>query len=117
MGTERELATWLVSCRREIERRMVETLGPAAPAAAEPEAEALRRFRSYAASALLRGDAAGEPALDGVRPNERRMGALLTALERDNPHVRSVMLNALRNVQPSHLLDPAVCRVDRASGA
>lgn len=46
---------------------------------------------------------------DGLR--RERMGALLTELERDNPHVRSVMLNALRNVQPSHLLDPAVQRL------
>jgi tRNA 2-thiocytidine biosynthesis protein TtcA len=39
------------------------------------------------------------------------MAALLDELSRDNPHVRQVMLNALRNVQPSHLLDPAVYRV------
>jgi tRNA 2-thiocytidine biosynthesis protein TtcA len=45
---------------------------------------------------------------DGLR--REKMGALLTELERDNPNVRSVMLNALRNVQPSHLLDPAVHR-------
>lgn len=46
---------------------------------------------------------------DGLR--REKMGALLTELERDNPNVRSVMLNALRNVQPSHLLDPAVRRL------
>ncbi len=45
---------------------------------------------------------------DGLR--RVQMGQLLTQLERDNPHVRQVMLNALRNVQPSHLLDPAVTR-------
>jgi tRNA 2-thiocytidine biosynthesis protein TtcA len=45
---------------------------------------------------------------EGLR--REKMGALLTELEQDNPHVRSVMLNALRNVQPSHLLDPAVQR-------
>ena len=45
---------------------------------------------------------------DGL--HREKMTALLDALERDHPHVRSVMLNALRNVQPSHLLDPAVKR-------
>lgn len=50
---------------------------------------------------------------DGLR--RERMGALLDELERDNPHVRQVMLNALRNVQPSHLLDPAVRRVSAGS--
>lgn len=40
----------------------------------------------------------------------QKMEALLSELAGDNPHVRSVMLNALRNVQPSHLLDPAVKR-------
>jgi tRNA 2-thiocytidine biosynthesis protein TtcA len=43
-----------------------------------------------------------------------RMTALLDELERDNPNVRAVMLNALRNVQPSHLLDPAVHRDEPA---
>ena len=33
------------------------------------------------------------------------MGALLDRLEMDHPHVKSVMLNALRNVRPTHLLD------------
>ena len=38
------------------------------------------------------------------------MTALLATLERDNPHVRSIMLNALRNVRPTHLLDRDVAR-------
>ncbi|MFT3693303.1 MAG: tRNA 2-thiocytidine(32) synthetase TtcA [Kofleriaceae bacterium] len=33
------------------------------------------------------------------------MTALLAQLEQSNPHVRSVMANALRNVRPTHLLD------------
>jgi tRNA 2-thiocytidine biosynthesis protein TtcA len=38
------------------------------------------------------------------------MSELLAQLERDNPHVRSIMLNALRNVRPTHLLDRDVGR-------
>jgi len=36
------------------------------------------------------------------------MTELLAQLEKDNPHVRNIMLNALRNVRPSHLLDREV---------
>lgn len=46
---------------------------------------------------------------DGLR--RQKMGQLLDQLEDDSPHVRSVMLNALRNVRPSHLLDPTVRRI------
>jgi tRNA 2-thiocytidine biosynthesis protein TtcA len=45
---------------------------------------------------------------DGLKRDA--MTELLAQLERDNPNVRSVMLNALRNVRPSHLLDPDVAR-------
>jgi tRNA 2-thiocytidine biosynthesis protein TtcA len=38
------------------------------------------------------------------------MTRLLGDLERDHPHVRAVMLNALRNVRPTHLLDRDVAR-------
>ena len=38
------------------------------------------------------------------------MSELLAKLEQDNPHVRSIMLNALRNVRPTHLLDRDVQR-------
>lgn len=43
---------------------------------------------------------------DGLR--RVAMGRMLETLEQEHPHVRSVMLNAIRNVQPSHLLDPSV---------
>src|SRR6185436_11243989 len=45
---------------------------------------------------------------EGLKRNA--MTALLAQLERDNPHVRSIMLNALRNVRPTHLLDRDVAR-------
>lgn len=35
----------------------------------------------------------------------KRMKALLTSLEQENPHVKRSMLRALANVQPRHLLD------------
>jgi tRNA 2-thiocytidine biosynthesis protein TtcA len=52
---------------------------------------------------------------DGLRRDA--MTAMLADLERDHPHVRSVMLNALRNIRPSHLLDRDVAKVwaERAS--
>ncbi len=43
---------------------------------------------------------------DGLRRDA--MTRLLTQLEQDNPHVRSVMWNALRNIRPTHLLDREV---------
>jgi tRNA 2-thiocytidine biosynthesis protein TtcA len=49
---------------------------------------------------------------DGLQRDE--MAKLLDALEKKHPHVRQVMLNALRNVQPSHLLDPHVHRTTDA---
>lgn len=51
---------------------------------------------------------------DGLKRDA--MTALLAQLEQTNPHVRSVMLNALRNVRPTHLLDRDVARAwaDRA---
>lgn len=49
---------------------------------------------------------------DGLKRVE--MERLLAELERSNPHVRQVMLNALRNVQPSHLLDRSVWRDESA---
>ncbi len=73
-----QLASWLVARRGEIDRALAERLGPAAPRAGADETEVLRRFRSYAALALQRGVAA-QPALDGLRANEKRVSALLEA--------------------------------------
>jgi len=51
--------------------------------------------------------------LCGAQTGLRReaMATLLDTLERESPDVRAVMLNALRNVRPTHLLDPTVARV------
>ncbi|HUQ05073.1 MAG TPA: tRNA 2-thiocytidine(32) synthetase TtcA [Kofleriaceae bacterium] len=38
------------------------------------------------------------------------MTKLLADLERDNPHLRSIMLSAISNVRPTHLLDRDVAR-------
>lgn len=72
------LARWLLSQRQAIEARLGEQLGPAAPRASGPEAETLRRFRTFASTALLRGESP-PPALDGLRPDERRVMSLLSA--------------------------------------
>ncbi len=45
---------------------------------------------------------------DGLKRDA--MTALIADLERSNPHVRAIMLNALRNVRPTHLLDRDVAR-------
>ncbi len=74
----RDLAAWLISQRSEIESAMNRRLGPAAPGVSSPEAEALRRFRSFTSSALTRGTLV-PPALDGLRVNQRRTEALLLA--------------------------------------
>ncbi|MEZ4227244.1 MAG: tRNA 2-thiocytidine(32) synthetase TtcA [Polyangiaceae bacterium] len=44
------------------------------------------------------------------------MAELLTTLEAKHPNLRSVMLNALGNVSPSHLLDPELARMWRQHG-
>jgi PAS domain S-box-containing protein len=73
-----QLASWLVARRAQIDSTVNARLGAAAPRAGAEETEVLRRFRSFASSALLRGDNA-QPALDGIRCNERRVQALLVA--------------------------------------
>jgi len=45
---------------------------------------------------------------DGLKRDA--MTTLLADLEKSNPHVRSIMLNALRNVRPTHLLDRDVAK-------
>jgi len=45
---------------------------------------------------------------DGLKRDA--MTALIAQLEKDNPHIRSIMANALRNVRPTHLLDRDVQR-------
>jgi len=45
---------------------------------------------------------------DGLKRDA--MTALLAQLEQTNPHVRSIMANALKNVRPTHLLDRDVAR-------
>ena len=77
MSENQELARWLLGHRTQIEEQLIVRMGPAAPRAAGPEAETLRRFRTFTVTALMRGEAA-DPVLDGLRPNERRVVALLT---------------------------------------
>ncbi len=57
--------------------------------------------------------------LCGSQPGHARdqMGALLSQLEATAPNVRQVMLNALRNVRPTHLLDRDVARAWRERAA
>ena len=45
---------------------------------------------------------------DGLKRDA--MTRLLEQLEAENPHVRSIMANALRNVRPTHLLDRDLAR-------
>ena len=71
MMGNREIASWLVASRPQIEAAMNGKLGPAAPSAASPETEALRRFRTFSATALMRGEVP-PPNLDGLRVNQRR---------------------------------------------
>jgi PAS domain S-box-containing protein len=73
-----ELASFLIARRASIEMALAQRLGPAAPGPGSPESEVLRRFRSFASAALMRG-CADAPALDGLRSSERRAFALLDA--------------------------------------
>jgi PAS domain-containing protein len=100
MKPNRPLASWLVAHRREIEAAMNARLGPAAPGAGSPESEALRRFRSFLASALARGQAPA-PALDGLRLNERRVMALIEAwITAADERCESSIVGLRREVDP-----------------
>jgi PAS domain-containing protein len=59
-------ASWIVVRRAEIDLALATRRRGDLPGPGTPASEALRRFRSFAASALRRGDA-GAPALDGLR--------------------------------------------------
>lgn len=89
------LAAWLVAHRAEIEQTLESRLGPAAPRPGADETEVLRRFRSYASLALHRGSI-GQPALDGLRVNERRVAALLGAWSDAASEVAGPAGNGLR---------------------
>lgn len=66
MQASLEWASFLVTRRAAIERVLATRLGERFPRASAPEAEALRRFRSFASARLRRAGACG-PALDGLR--------------------------------------------------
>jgi PAS domain S-box-containing protein len=97
-----EIASWLIARRLQIEKTMAVRLGPATPAPGAVETEVLRRFRSWAAASLRRGSS-GEPALDGLRVNDRRAGALLAAWCEAAAEVGGADAQSVRNA-----LDPLV---------
>jgi PAS domain S-box-containing protein len=72
---EPALAQWLVAERVAIERESARAAGALDPASAE--AEALRRFRSFALLALARG--AAQPSLEGLRVSLRRSASAIDA--------------------------------------
>lgn len=47
--------------------------------------------------------------------NRRRMKALLDELEREDPRLKHVMLGALKNVRPTHLMDRTIARIEKPS--
>jgi tRNA 2-thiocytidine biosynthesis protein TtcA len=66
----------------------------------------IRRFATLASFPILPCN------LCGAQPHMQRraVGDLLDQLERDNPGTKTVMLAALQNVRPSHLLDRRLWR-------
>lgn len=73
-----DLATWLVRRRREIDQALARAGEVPIPSAGSTELEALRRFRSFAASCLLRGERPA-PSLDGLKLDDERLAELLRA--------------------------------------
>ncbi len=71
-----EWATFLVVRRTAIDQQLALRRGAAMPGPGAPETEALRRFRSFAASSLRRGDAFA-PALDGLRVDATAVARLV----------------------------------------
>ena len=121
MGVQRELATWLVRKRSAVEAELRARLGGRLPAAAAPETEALRRFRSFVTLALGSGGEA-TPALDGLRVHEARVGPLIEGWVEaasavagpDGPRVREELLPLVDRFR-AELRQAAPSR--RASGA
>ena len=72
------LATWLLRRRREVDQTLASQGRVETPKASSVEAEALRRFRSFAASCLLRGERPA-PSLDGLKLDDERLTPLLGA--------------------------------------
>ena len=105
MGVSPEFATFLIARRTQIEAVMTARLGPAAPGPGAPESEVLRRFRSFAASALRRGNEGAAPALDGLQGNERRTAAVLDSWAEAAALVAGAEGEALRGA-----LDPLLQR-------
>lgn len=73
-----EWAGFLVTRRGAIDRALAARLGETMPRAGAPEAEALRRFRSFAGARLRRADDAA-PALDGLRVDPYATARLVDA--------------------------------------
>jgi tRNA 2-thiocytidine biosynthesis protein TtcA len=66
----------------------------------------IRDYAGLAAFPILPCNLCGSQ--DGLKRDA--MTRMLDDMEKEHPNVRSVMLNALRNVRPSHLLDRDVAR-------
>ena len=118
-GVNRQLAVWLLSRRAAIEKAMAERLGRR-PAAAGPEAEVLRRFRSFVLLSLERGSC--EPSLDGLRADYPRAARALhawvdCAVEASGPAAPDVR-DALEPLRERFQLGlRSTARSRRASGA